>query len=84
MKRESLLILLLWGAVVALWAMAVWGGWAERHYEKVGNDSRSWFWLRRLTVATTKENCIRLSKAVSLVGMALLTLGVVLTLLFGR
>ena len=84
MKRDIVLILIFWIAVVGLWAMSVWGGWAERHYEKVGGDSISWFWLRRLGVATTKRNCVRFTKGYSLLGIVLLTVGVALTCLLAE
>jgi hypothetical protein len=74
-------ILLFWATLMGLWSMSVWGGWAERHYERAGESSLSWFWLRRCGVATTKENCLRFLKGVSLAGMILLTLGVVVILL---
>jgi hypothetical protein len=41
----------------------------------------SWFWLRRFGVATTRENCVRFSKGVSVAGMVLVTVGAVLVAL---
>jgi len=84
MDKASIFILIFWVAVMRLWTMIIWGGWAERHYDRVGGSSASWFWLRRFGVATTKENCVRFSKRVSLVGMALVTLGLASILLLKR
>ena len=82
MDTEGILVLVFWLAVMCLWAMSIWGGWAERHYDRVGGSSVSWFWLRQFGVATTKENCVRFSKRVSLVGMAVVTIGVAVLLVF--
>ena len=82
-SASTLLELLFWGALMGLWGMTIWGGWAERHYERVGNQSWSWFWLRKRGVAPTKEQCVRFSKAVSLFGMIAITLALAIALLLG-
>jgi hypothetical protein len=78
---KAWIILPFWAVLMTLWSMNVWGGWAEKHFDRVGEASSSWFWLRRCGVVTSKANCVRFSKRVSLGGMALVTLGVVVMLL---
>ena len=71
----------LWAVLMGLWSMNVWGGWAEKHYERAGRASLSWYWLRLFGVPASRDNCVRFSKASSLVGMTLVTIGVVALLL---
>jgi hypothetical protein len=64
--------------------MSVWGGWAERTYEKGRERAYMWFWLRILGIPQTKENCIRFVKGTSLAGMVVLTLTTAVVVLLGK
>jgi hypothetical protein len=77
MNEADMILIVLWIVLTALWAMTVWGGWAERVYESSKDTRWTWFWLRTFKVPTTKENCLRFDKCVSLLGIALGTLGII-------
>jgi hypothetical protein len=84
MRADKLLLVLFWLGTMGLWAMSVWGGWAEKTYEKLGERSFSWYWLRVAGIPCTRENCVRFLKGTSLSGMALVTAWTGVLLLWGK
>ena len=56
------------------WAMNIWGGWAEKTYERAKNSTVAWYWLRKFNIETTPENCIRFLKITSAGGLAIILL----------
>ena len=56
--------------MLILWSRTVWGDWGWKTYDRLGPDSRAWFWLRRFNVPVNRSNCVRFLKGVSLFGMA--------------
>ena len=69
---------------MGVWSMSVWGGWAERTYERSGDRSAKWFWLRLLGIPRTQSNCVRFVKSVSLFSMGLVTVMLVVILVWGQ
>jgi hypothetical protein len=63
------------GIAICLWAMTIWGGWAEKCYEREKDSYWAWCWLRITGVSLTKSNCVRFIKAVSLLGIVLVSVG---------
>jgi hypothetical protein len=84
MEAEKLYVVLFWAVAMGLWSMSLVGNWAERTYERGREHAYMWFWLRVFGVPQTKENCVRLLKGTSLVGMALLTVMTGVVVLLGR
>jgi len=84
MSAERICLTLLWAAAMGLWSMSVWGGWAERTYEKSHGHGYMWYWLRVFGVPQTRDNCVRFMKGTSLAGMVLLTLMTGVVLLLGK
>lgn len=64
--------------------MSVWGGWAERTYERSSDGSPQWFWLRLFGIPRTRSNCVRFLKGVSLFGMGLTTVMLVVILVWAN
>ena len=73
---EFIVISGLSGAAILLWAMVVWGGWAERVYERHKGSRWPWFWLRIAGAEPSRKSCVRFLKAVSFLGMVLVSIGV--------
>lgn len=72
---EYILIVALSGIAILLWSMTVWGGWAESFYERYRESRWPWFWLRVAGVETSRANCVRFARAVSLAGIVLVAIG---------
>jgi hypothetical protein len=83
-RTDKLYLLLFWAALVGLWSMSVWGGWAERTYERAGNRSVMWFWLHIFGVPANRRNCVRFLKGASLFGMGLATVLTAAILIWGE
>jgi hypothetical protein len=64
----------------SLWAMSIWGGWAEKTLATVGD--RTWGILRLLRISATKNNKILLVKITSAIGIAIVTFGTVCVLIY--
>jgi len=60
-------------AIIA-WAMNIWGGWAEKTYERTKDSTTAWYWLRRFRIPTTRDNCIRFMKITSAGGIGVLVM----------
>ncbi len=73
-----------YSACVFVWAMNIWGGWAEAVYEKNKDSNFMWFWLLVFGVAKTRKNCVKFLKGLSCVGMFYFTLAIMLFFLQGR
>lgn len=59
-------------------------GWlAEKVYERRKDSPLSWYWLRLMGVATSRENCVRSIKIVSALGIVLVSFGLATGFLFG-
>jgi hypothetical protein len=58
-----------------VWGMVIWGGWAEATYKRMKSDHRAWYWLDVFKIERSPENCIRLLKGVSLLGVVLVLAG---------
>jgi hypothetical protein len=84
MGTDKIALLAVWAVAMGIWSMNVWGGWAEQFYERQQHRSTPWYWLRTFGVPTSRENCIRFIKGVSLAGMVLSTLGMAIGLGFGK
>lgn len=67
-------MIIFWIFVSALWAMSIWGGWAEKCYEKMKLKNYPWYWLDVLKIEKTDKNCILFIKVYSAIGAALLTI----------
>lgn len=83
MDSVYLALVALAALAIGAWAMNIWGGWAEKAYERQKDANLSWYWLRLLGITTSRENCVRFIKVVSAMGIALLLVGLVAGLLFG-
>jgi hypothetical protein len=83
-RADKVYTVLFWAALVSFWSMSVWGGWAERTYERSGDRSPKWFWLRLFGIPRTRRNCVRFLKGVSLFGMGLVTVMLVVILVWGQ
>jgi|APIni6443716594_1056825.scaffolds.fasta_scaffold1434396_1 hypothetical protein len=81
MTQTKIVMILFWLLVCGLWGMNIWGGWAERTYEKTKDGSMTWYWLRLLHIERTERNCIFFIKSISAFGILLLTIGTLLVLL---
>ena len=84
MDTTQIILLVLALAAICAWAMNIWGGWAERVYEKQKDSAFSWYWLRLMGITISRENCVRFVKIVSTLGVALLSIGLVAGFLIGR
>ena len=84
MRADRIYMLVFWAALMSLWSMSVWGGWAERTYERVGDRSPMWFWLNALGVPRTRDNCVAFIKQLSILGMALSTAMLLVTLVLAK
>ena len=80
MSATHVAALLFWLVAMVSWATSVWGAQAERLYDRVGPEPRTWYWLRLFHVPPTRENCVRFVKRASVAGMFLLTIGVAMIL----
>jgi len=60
-------------AATILWAMNIWGGWAEKMYERTKCSKSSYFWLNTFSIPSTHENCVLFLKIISSIGIAALT-----------
>jgi len=81
MKTSKVIALIFWLVASGLWSMNIWGGWAERFYEKQKNNYWTWYWLRLFKIELTERNCILFIKGISLAGIILSTMGLLVILL---
>lgn len=81
MKTEKIIILIFWLVASGLWSMSIWGGWAEKVYEKKKGDYWIWYWLRIFHIELTKRSCIAFIKGISMMGIIIITLGTLVVLL---
>jgi hypothetical protein len=84
MGTTQVILLVLALATIGAWAMNVWGGWAEKVYEKQKDSALSWYWLRLMGITTSRKNCVRFIKIVSTLGIVLLSIGLVAGFLIGK
>jgi hypothetical protein len=82
MKTEKIIIITFWLVASGLWAMNIWGGWAERFYQKKKNDNNIWYWLRFFHIELTERNCILFIKGTSIAGLVLISIGSVIAIVF--
>ena len=73
METEKIVLILFWGIVTILWLMNIWGGWAEGTYDKIGNNSSTWYWLKIFNISINRANCVRFIKVVSWVGIIIIS-----------
>ena len=73
MESEKLILIIFWGIVTFLWLMNIWGGWAERTYQRIGENSSAWFLLKAFNVSISRENCVRFIKGVSWFGIVIVS-----------
>jgi len=73
---EYIVILALCGVAIMLWAMVVWGGWAEKICERYKESHGSWYWLRLAGIDLSRTNRIRFVRSVSALGIVLVSVGV--------
>jgi hypothetical protein len=81
MELDKAFLISFWFIVSVLFSMSIWGGWAEKMYERNKESYWAWYWLRFFKIPLTRENCIRFTKRVSAFGFIALTLGTVFTLM---
>ena len=62
---------------IIVWAMNIWGGWAELFYKKYKDSKVTWFWLRVTGIEPTEFNCIRFVKVISYIGIFLVSAGLI-------
>lgn len=84
MRADKVFLLIIWAIGIGLWSMSVWGGWAEKAYQKIKDSDTAWYWLRAMRIPRTQENCIRFLKGTSILGMIILTLMTGAVLLWGK
>lgn len=75
---EQIVIFGVAAAAIFIWAMNIWGGWAEMFYEKYKNSSMTWYWLRVMGIRTSPKNCIRFTKIISATGFVLVSVGLLI------
>jgi len=73
MKTDNIIVIVFWIICVGCFSMSIWGRWADKLYEKTKDNKWTWFWLHEFNVPTTRENCIRFVKGVSIFGLILMT-----------
>jgi len=78
---EQIVIFGLAAVAVFIWAMNIWGGWAEMFYEKYKNSSAAWYLLRVMGIRKSPENCIRFTKIISASGIVLVSVGLLISYL---
>lgn len=78
---EIILLLAFYLICVFVWSMNIWGGWAEKTYDKYKDKKYYWFWLRLFKIEETNENCIKFLKFTSILGIILMSLMIVIPLL---
>ena len=81
MSIPKVIILLLYLAAVLYWAMNIWGGWAEKFYDKAAPSSMVWSWLKVLKIELTKENCVKYIKITSMASIVFFGLDVAIIFL---
>jgi hypothetical protein len=81
MEIKKIIIIIFWLAVSGLWVTNIWGGWAEKLYQKKKNEGYIWYWLRFFHIERTERNCILFIKSASMAGLILLTIGTLIALL---
>lgn len=82
--RAKVYTVVFWAGLMTAWSMSVWGGWAERTYERAGDRSPMWFWLYVLGIPRNRHNCVHFLKGVSIFGMGLATVMVLVILIWGH
>jgi len=81
MDLDKVILISFWLIVSVLFLMSIWGGWAEKMYERNKVRYWPWYWLRFFDIPITRENCIRFTKRVAVFGFIMLTLGTIFTLI---
>ncbi len=81
---NNLVLIVFDAGVIALWAMVIWGGWAEKAYVKTKNSEFTWYWLTMFGVEKSQDNCVRFIKSVSAFGIVLLAVATLLLMRFGK
>jgi hypothetical protein len=84
LRADKIYTVLFWAALMTVWAMAVWGGWADRTYERTGDRSPKWFWLELFGIPRSRRNCVRFLKGVSLFAMGLATVMMLVIMIWGK
>jgi hypothetical protein len=82
MQMEKILLIVFWLITAGLFSMVIWGGWAESKYEKLKERYWPWYWLHFFKITATRENCLRFMKGTSVLGLFLVTLGILMVLLW--
>jgi hypothetical protein len=81
MELEKVFLISFWFIVSVLFSISIWGGWAEKMYERNKESYWPWYWLRFFKIPLTRENCIRFTKRASAFGFIMITLGTIFTLM---
>jgi|SoiMethySBSTD1v2_1073268.scaffolds.fasta_scaffold328800_2 hypothetical protein len=53
-----------------LWMGTLVGNWGARTYQRLGAESKAWFWLRQFDVPVNQANCVTFMRMVSLAGIS--------------
>ena len=79
--RDTTILLAFWGVVTLLWVLSA-TVWKTVTLKKLPPGSAAWFWLRSFGIPESDQNRGRLLTVSAIVGITLLTGGVVAMLLF--
>jgi hypothetical protein len=81
--RDTAIFLTFWGVATLLWVLSA-TVWKVATLKKLPPGTTAWFWLRAFGIPESDRNRGRLLNFIAIVGITILTGGVVAMLLFLR
>ena len=79
--RDTAVVLAFWGVATLLWVLSA-TVWKAGMLKRLPPGAAAWFWLRAFGIPESDQNRGRLLNFIAIVGITVLTVGMVATLLF--
>ncbi len=84
MTTNKVVILFLAGGVVFIFAMNIWGGWAEKTYKRFKDNSFMWLGMDLFGISRTQDSSIRFLKTISWIGMILVVASIITVMVLAK
>jgi hypothetical protein len=78
--QEKIILFTFCVALILVFALNFNPNWTDKIFERVKNRKSTWYWLRAFKIDETKENYLKMIKALSLFVIVIMTLTIIILL----
>ncbi len=80
---EKLILLIFSAIMIFLFSLNFSSKWSDKHYNRLKDKDRAWFWLRIFKVQETEENYVRFLRGLSVFVIVIMIVTIIFTLMLG-